>query len=338
MSLRWDHEPVLHDPVVVAAFTGWNDAADAASDAVDWLAARYGATEFASIDEQVHVDFQAQRPHVTLVDGALRDLTWPVYSLRAAATPDGEPDLVLVSGPEPNYDWRGFCGVGDGRGAPRRRPHGRDARQPARRLAAQPRAARDRQRHRRRHERAHRAVDGRATRARPASSACCTTPCRNAGFAAASLWVPVPHYVAAPPNPGAILALLHGVGRAVDLAVDTRELRVAAQAWEARVDAAVAEDDDLRTYVQHARGAVRRGVERRPRLDDDEELPDGDAIAEAFEEYLRDQERSELDRRQPGGPRPGRARAGSRGRGSPGRPARRGRGTSWRSPRTGSGG
>ena len=63
MSLRWDHEPVLHDPVVVAAFTGWNDAADAASDAVDWLAARYGATEFASIDEQVHVDFQAQRPH-----------------------------------------------------------------------------------------------------------------------------------------------------------------------------------------------------------------------------------------------------------------------------------
>jgi hypothetical protein len=110
MSLRWDHEPVLHDPVVVAAFTGWNDAADAASDAVDWLAARYGATEFASIDEQEHDDFQAQRPRVTLVDGALRDLAWPVYSLRAAATPDGEPDLVLVSGPEPNYDWRGFCG------------------------------------------------------------------------------------------------------------------------------------------------------------------------------------------------------------------------------------
>ena len=60
-SLRWDHEPVLHDPVLVAGFTGWNDTADSASDAVDWLAARYLAHEFATLDEQAHVDFQAQR-------------------------------------------------------------------------------------------------------------------------------------------------------------------------------------------------------------------------------------------------------------------------------------
>src|SRR3954471_19866582 len=100
MSLRWDHEPVLHDPVVVAAFTGWNDAADAASDAVDWLAARYGATEFASIDEQVHVDFQAQRPRVTLTDGTLRDLPWPVYSLRAAPPPTASP--TWSSSPDPS--------------------------------------------------------------------------------------------------------------------------------------------------------------------------------------------------------------------------------------------
>ena len=287
MSLRWDHEPVLHDPVVVAAFTGWNDAADAASDAVDWLAARYGATEFASIDEQVHVDFQAQRPHVTLVDGALRDLTWPVYSLRAAATPDGEPDLVLVSGPEPNYDWRGFCGsVMDAA----HRVGARTVVTLGSLLADSP------------HSRAPH-VTGSATdvdmNERIALSrsryegptgiiGVLHDTVRNAGFAAASLWVPVPHYVAAPPNPGAILALLHGVGRAVDLAVDTRELRVAAQAWEARVDAAVAEDDDLRTYVQTLEeqyDAEWSDVS----VDGEEELPDGDALAEAFEEYLRDQ-------------------------------------------------
>ena len=108
-SLRWDHEPALHDPVVVCAFSGWNDAADAATDAVEWLAARYVAQEFATIDEQVHIDFQAQRPVVALVDGVTRDLSWPRYSLRAAATADGEPDLVMITGPEPNYDWRGFC-------------------------------------------------------------------------------------------------------------------------------------------------------------------------------------------------------------------------------------
>jgi proteasome assembly chaperone (PAC2) family protein len=288
MSLRWDHEPVLHDPVVVAAFTGWNDAADAASDAVDWLAARYGATEFADIDEQQHVDFQAQRPRATLVDGALRDLTWPVYSLRAAATPDGEPDLVLVSGPEPNYDWRGFCGsVMDAA----HRVGARTVVTLGSLLADSP------------HSRAPH-VTGSSTDADMSdriqlSNSRYEGPtgiigvlhdtCRNAGFAAASLWVPVPHYVAAPPNPGAILALLHGVGRAVDLAVDTRELRVAAQAWQARVDAAVAEDDDLRTYVRTLEEQYDEEWDDTAVSVEMEELPDGDAIAEAFEEYLRDQ-------------------------------------------------
>ena len=99
--------------------------------------------------------------------------------------------------------------------------------------------------------------------------------------------MPVPHYVAAPPNPGAIVALLHGVGRAVDLAVDTRELRVAAQAWEARVDAAVAEDDDLRTYVRTLEDQY--DEEWDDAAGEEIEIPDGDALAEAFEEYLRDQ-------------------------------------------------
>jgi proteasome assembly chaperone (PAC2) family protein len=286
MSLRWDHEPALHEPVVVAAFTGWNDAADAASDAVDWLAARYGATEFASIDEQVHVDFQAQRPRVTLTDGALRDLTWPVYSLRAAATPDGDPDLVLVSGPEPNYDWRGFCSsvMDAARGVGARTvvtlgslladaPHSRapHVTGSATDAVMQERIALSRSRY----------------EGPTGIIGVLHDTVRNEGFAAASLWVPVPHYVAAPPNPGAIVALLHGVGRAVDLAVDTRELRVAAQAWEARVDAAVAEDDDLRTYVR----SLEEQYDEEWTEDDvtDEEIPDGEAIAEAFEEYLRDQ-------------------------------------------------
>jgi proteasome assembly chaperone (PAC2) family protein len=288
MSLRWDHEPVLHDPVVVAAFTGWNDAADAASDAVDWLAARYGAVEFASIDEQLHVDFQAQRPRVTLVDGALRDLTWPVYSLRAAATPDGDPDLVLVSGPEPNYDWRGFCGavmdaahrVGAGTVVTlgsllADSPH---SRAPHVTGSATDADMNERIALSRSHYEGPTGIVG-----------VLHDTVRNHGFAAASLWVPVPHYVAAPPNPGAILALLHGVGRAVDLAVDTRELRVAAQAWEARVDAAVAEDDDLRTYVQTLEEQYDAEWSDTTELADEEELPDGDALAEAFEEYLRDQ-------------------------------------------------
>lgn len=285
MSLQWEHEPVLHAPVVLAAFTGWNDAADVATDAVDWIAARYGAEQFATIDEQAHVDFQAQRPEIRLVDGAIRDLTWPTYSLRAAATPDDDPDLVLVSGPEPNYDWRGFCAaVMDAArtvGANKVVTFGGL-------LADTP------------HTRAP-GVTGSATDADGMQRVGLTRSryegpsgivgvlhdsCRRAGFASASLWVPVPHYVAAAPNPPAIVALLRGFGRYVGMDVDVRELGVAADAWRARVDAAVASDDDLRAYVTNLEDQQDDTDE--PAMDAGE-IPSGDTIAEAFEEYLRDQ-------------------------------------------------
>lgn len=283
---------MVREPVLVAAFTGWNDAADAATDAVDWLAARYGATAFATIDEQIHVDFQAQRPQVTLTNGALRDVQWPGYSVRAAVTPDGEPDLVLLSGPEPNYEWRRFCnsviGVAERTGTRTIVTFGSL-------LADAP------------HTRAPRlsgsSTDPVTMERIAASRSRYEGPTgivgvlhdtvRTAGFHAASMWAPVPHYVASPPNPPAIVALLHGLGRAVDLAVDTRDLRVASDAWSARVDAAVAADRELREYVAGLEETYDDDLEG----DEDDEsapfdavdLPDGDAIAEAFEEYLRDQ-------------------------------------------------
>ncbi len=281
-SLRWDHEPVLHEPVVIAAFTGWNDAADAATDAADWLAGRYLATEFATIDEQVHVDFQAQRPIVTLIDGVTRDLRWPQYSLRAAATPDGQPDIVVVTGPEPNYDWRGFCQAimeaATAVGARAVVTFGA-------RLADTPHTHPPR-------------ISGSATDPAVMDRIGLTRSryegptgivgvlhdtCRQAGFDAASMWVPVPHYVAAPPNPAAITALLDGLARAIGLEIDLRELSVAASAWRARVDSAVAADDDLRNYVD---GLAAQHDDEHV---DPDEVPDGESIAEAFEEYLRDQ-------------------------------------------------
>jgi hypothetical protein len=289
MSLRWEHDPLVRDPVLVAAFAGWNDAADAATDAVDWLAARYGATEFASVDEQVHVDFQAQRPQVTLTDGALRDLQWPTFTVRAAATPDGEPDLVLLTGPEPNYEWRGFC---DSVMDLARRAGAHSIVTFGSLLADAP--------HTRAPQLSGSATDPVTMERLGASRSRYEGPTgivgvlhdtvRHAGFHAASLWVPVPHYVAAAPNPPAIVALLHGLGRAVDLAVDTRDLRVAARAWSARVDAAVEADRELREYVAGLEDAYDDEGDEGPTTFPGD-LPDGDAIAEAFEEYLRDQGR-----------------------------------------------
>ena len=65
MTVRWNVEPTLRRPVMVAAFSGWNDAADVASDSVRWLARSSNARPFAALDIEEYLDFQAARPTVS---------------------------------------------------------------------------------------------------------------------------------------------------------------------------------------------------------------------------------------------------------------------------------
>jgi len=57
---------VLRRPVLIAAFEGWNDAGDGASAAGAYLARRWGAEPFATIDPDEFFDFTATRPEVRL--------------------------------------------------------------------------------------------------------------------------------------------------------------------------------------------------------------------------------------------------------------------------------
>ena len=280
-SLSWDTRPTLRDPVLVAGFTGWNDAGDAASDAVAWLAGRFGAQRFAILDPESHLDFQSTRPNVELLDGVTREIRWPSNRFEAATTADG-PDLVLLSGPEPSYRWREFCAgvvtVARETGchtvvtlgalladAPHTRPVSVTG-------ATSDPETMDRLGLQRSRYEGPTGIVG-----------VLHDVFRAAGIASASLWAPVPHYVAAPPNPPATRALLDRLSALTSLTLDLRELGVSSEAWRTRVDGAIAQDEDLRDYV--------RGLEEH--ADDgsspDPELTTGDALAEAFEEYLREQ-------------------------------------------------
>jgi hypothetical protein len=93
VTVRWNEQPELRRPVMVAAFQGWNDAGDAATDAVRWLARGFGAVECASLDPEEYLDFQAARPTAELIDGVLRTINWPAPR-SPRRTPAGR-DLVL---------------------------------------------------------------------------------------------------------------------------------------------------------------------------------------------------------------------------------------------------
>ena len=109
MTVRWNAKPTLRRPALVAAFSGWNDAADAASDGVRWLARSVGARVFATLDTEEYLDFQAARPTVELVDGVIREIQWPALAFSAGSAAAGGRDLVLLLGVEPNLRWPTFC-------------------------------------------------------------------------------------------------------------------------------------------------------------------------------------------------------------------------------------
>lgn len=269
--------PELTDPVLVAAYEGWNDAGDAATGAVEHLETVWQARPIAAIDPDDYYDFQVNRPTVALVDGVTRRITWPTTRISLARLRPPGRDVVLVRGVEPNMRWRGFCeelievatdlgaGLVVNLGALLSdSPHTRPI--PVSGSAPDPGLARELGLETSRYEGPTGIVG------------VFQDACVRAGIPAVSFWAHVPHYVASPPCPKATLALLRRVEDMLDVSVPLGELPELARAWERGVDELAAEDSEVADYV--------RSLEQR---ESEAELPEasGEAIAKEFERYLR---------------------------------------------------
>ena len=104
----WNERPALRRPVLVAAFSGWNDAGDAASAAVEFVSGRFEPREVARIDPDEFMDFTSVRPTVKLEEGSTRRIEWPVTTISAATVTGAEADLAILQGPEPSLRWRRY--------------------------------------------------------------------------------------------------------------------------------------------------------------------------------------------------------------------------------------
>jgi proteasome assembly chaperone (PAC2) family protein len=281
--LIWDSRPDgLRAPALVCAFTGWNDAGDAASAAIQFLGSSFGATRFARLDPEEFFDFQATRPKVQLVDGHTREIEWPEIEVWAARVPRAPRDLVLLSGPEPSMRWRTFCrtvvDLAEVLGTQlvvslgallADVPHSRPV--PITGLASD-------------------ALLTERLGVAPTSYEGPTgivgvlhAACEEAGLPSASLWASVPHYVAAAPNPKAALALVRQLERLVGVTVDGSELESAAADYDRQVSLAVQSDPDVQAFVERLEAAAE---EEEPMLRP-QDLPSGDVLAREFQRFLR---------------------------------------------------
>src|SRR5881392_4161432 len=105
-ELHLASRPALTDPVLIAAFRGWNDGGQGASLAGGFLAKAWGSERFADIDPEGFFDFQSTRPHVSLVEGITRRIEWPENVFLSAQLPGTARDVILLLGIEPNIRWR----------------------------------------------------------------------------------------------------------------------------------------------------------------------------------------------------------------------------------------
>jgi hypothetical protein len=99
-------DPPLEAPVLVTAFDGWVDGGRAGTMAAEQLAD--GGRVIATFDGDALFDYRARRPTLDIVDGRLIDLDWQELTLRATRV--GERDVLVLTGPEPDFRWHQLTG------------------------------------------------------------------------------------------------------------------------------------------------------------------------------------------------------------------------------------
>ncbi|MGB2875369.1 MAG: PAC2 family protein [Gaiellaceae bacterium] len=282
-ELRVHRRPDLTRPILIAAFRGWNDGAQAASLAAGYLAKTWEAERFADLDPEEFFDFQATRPHVSLEEGLTRRIDWPETAFYHARLEGLDRDIVLLLGIEPNLRWRTFTELLVGL----TRELGVELMITLGALLADVP-------HTRPSPVTGSASDADLVRRLGLSASRYEGPtgivgvlhdaCKREDIPSVSLWAAVPHYVSLTPSPRAAVALCERLGDVIEVEIDVKELEEAARNYEEQVSEAVASDEETASYVEE--------LERRVDSLEEEasDLPSGDALAAELTRFLRERE------------------------------------------------
>ena len=280
-----ERRPELERPVLIAGFTGWNDAAEAASLAVSTIGEQWGAKRFGGFDDEEFYDYQTTRPQIKLVEGVTRTIEWPENELSATEARVGALDgsgAILLSGPEPNFRWRTFSQavVDLARELDVRLvitlgalladvPHSRPVSVAAN--AQDPSL-----------------VDNLGLTASRYEGPTGITGvlhryCASKNLPSVSFWASVPHYLPSVPSAPAALALMQSLSNLLGTSFDTANLESSSEDYQRQVSVAVSQDSDLASYVRTLEERYDAQTESGER-----NLPSGDELAKELERFLRE--------------------------------------------------
>jgi proteasome assembly chaperone (PAC2) family protein len=279
--------PLLRDPIMIMAFSGWNDAAEAASGAVEHLLSGWRDKNddvlpelIAEVESEDFYDFQVNRPVVSIDDSEIRSITWPSTQVFGMAIPSMKRDLVIVTGVEPSMKWKSFTSdlldladdlevsliislgslLAD---TPHTRPISVTG------TGAHPSIAN------------RLGVSVSKYEGPTGILGIIQDGCMRRGIDAISLWAAIPHYASNAPSPKATLALINTLEEFLNIKIPLSDLPDRADSWEREVNDLAADDSEIADYVKALEESK-----------DAAELPEvsGDTIAKEFERYLRRQQ------------------------------------------------
>ncbi len=280
----------LRRPLIIMAFSGWNDAAESATTAARYLSQLWSARTFARIDPEEFYHFGLSRPYARFKEGSRteREVIWPATEFSLAQSSELDRDVIVGVAIEPHLKWRTYCSailelagrvetslvltLGALLGEV---PHTRSV--PLSGGAHDPELAAR--------------LGIRPTRYEGPTGivGVLNTACREAGIPAASLWANVPHYISGIENPKASLALVRRVLVLLNAEADLTDLTEAARQFEQNLNGIVAQNTKIAEYVSK--------LERKKPEEDEESAdagprdelpPSGDLVAE-IEQFLRQQ-------------------------------------------------
>lgn len=303
--IKYHSEPELRDPVILAAFGGWNDAADSATTAIKFLIDRWKPTKLAEIDIEDFFVFTETRPTIKYVDGIQRAIVWPSCQFLWHQMPNLSHDIILYLGAEPQLKWKTFskcfldvC----------RKFHASEIVLLGALLADVPHSIsvpisgtssnidmKERLKEMDIHSSRYEGPTG--------MIGILQDGFRRAAIPAASIWAAAPHYLAATPNIKVTSALLTYLNTFMSFELDLSDIQSDAIRFEEQITTLVARDPEASEYVRKLEEQITVSANSEDDEDDTDEdsifnpdktvgtgpLPSAESLIRGVEELLRKQ-------------------------------------------------
>src|SRR5262245_6941639 len=277
-------------PILIMAFGGWNDAAESATNAVRYLGTSFQAQKFAEIDPEEFYHFGLARPHVPFKPAPAPDrgFTWQAAEFSISQASALARDVIVGVAIEPHLRWKTYCAtvlelvrqcdvtlVLTLGALLAEVPHTRPVRLSG--TASDPELAVR--------------LGARPTKYEGPTGivGVLNTVCKEQGFATASLWANVPHYISGIENPRATLALVQRVAPLLGATVDVAELDEAVKQFDSNLKEIVAQNAKIANYIKKLES--RDAAEETPPAAQagPSDLPPASQLVAEIEQFLRQQ-------------------------------------------------